>query len=291
MEPISTRSGKKLAAAQPPPEVQQACKRLRKDSERFLVGHPRQSIRGSQLPTARQVLQFLFHVKESGHCERKREAYKITVKNVLPFWKMARIKTMRQRNCCRKLESLFTEWQNLQKSANRADQNDKRTLFAEKLDRLWDIGATDALEEIRKNRLLTAKDKAEDEAFYRDQQGARQCHMSGQDKIFARKAHLQAGRQERQAAERFPGASREPSTSQEKVEASCSESDDMLMDSNDDDAETVTATKNRRPRVISVHLPKTILKSSPLVEMADRLHLSNNQVCFQSQFNPPCHEH
>ena len=52
---------------------------------------------------------------------------------------------------------------------------------------------------------------------------------SGQDKIFARKAHLQAGRQERQAAERFPVASREPSTSQEKVEASCGESDDMLM--------------------------------------------------------------
>lgn len=44
--------------------------------------------------------------------------------------------------------------------------------FAEKLDRLWDIGATDALEEIRKKRLLTARDKAEDEAFYRDQQGA-----------------------------------------------------------------------------------------------------------------------
>ena len=118
------------------------------------------------------MLQFLFHVKESGNCERKSEAYKITVENVLPFWEMARIKIMMPKNCCQKLESLFTEWQNPQKSANRADQNAKRTLFAEKLDKLWDIGATDALEEIRKKRLLTARDKAEDEAFYRDQQGA-----------------------------------------------------------------------------------------------------------------------
>ena len=100
-----------------------------KGSERFLVGHPRQSIRGSQLPTARQVLQFLFHVKESGNCERKSEAYKITVENVLPFCEMARIKTMMPKNRCQKLESLFTEWQNLQKSAIRADQNDKRILF------------------------------------------------------------------------------------------------------------------------------------------------------------------
>ena len=286
MEPIILRSGKKLAAAQSPPGAQQTSKRFRKDYERFLVGHPRQSIRGSQLPTARQVLQFLFHAKESEKCDRKSEAYKITEENVLPFWQMARIKTMMPKNCCQKLQSLFTEWQNLQKSANRSDQSDKRRLFAEKLDRLWDIGAADALEEIRKNRLLTAKDKAEDEAFYRDQQGARQCHMRGQDKIFASKAQRQAARQKRQTAEPFPVASRETSASKEKGEASCSESDDMLINSDDDDDdETVTATKSKPSTVIPIHLPKAILKSKPLVKMADRLQLSNNQVCFQRHFN------
>ena len=58
------------------------------------------------------------------------------------------------RPCChptasKKLYSLFTEWQNLQKNAKLSGLHDKRRLFVDNLGQLWDIGAPDALKEIR----------------------------------------------------------------------------------------------------------------------------------------------
>ena len=43
---------------------------------------------------------------------------------------------------------------------------ERRDKFGENLDKLWDIGVSDAIEQIRKNRLLSSADKTEDIAFY-----------------------------------------------------------------------------------------------------------------------------
>ncbi|KAG7159060.1 hypothetical protein Hamer_G024796 [Homarus americanus] len=122
----------------------------RSATEIYLVGQPASSIRGSKLPTMRQVLKFFFHtVNESGD---RQETFKETVRNVLTFWNLARIKTISERGCREKLTRLWEHWRSLQKSRDRAAK-DK------------DIGAPDAVEDIEKNRLLTPADKQQDIAF------------------------------------------------------------------------------------------------------------------------------
>ncbi|KAG7161026.1 hypothetical protein Hamer_G027529 [Homarus americanus] len=143
----------------------------RSATEIYLVGQPASSIRGSKLPTMRQVLKFFFHtVNESGD---RQETFKETVRNVLTFWNLARIKTISERGCREKLTRLWEHWRSLQKSRDRAAK-DKVENFKSQLDLLWDIGAPDAVEDIEKNRLLTPADKQQDIAFYQDQQWARE---------------------------------------------------------------------------------------------------------------------
>ena len=64
------------------------------------------------------------------------------------------------------------------------DVGGKQALFISELDKLWNIGAKDAVATICENRLLTASNKKEDIAFYSDQQGMREAVMSGKDNIF-----------------------------------------------------------------------------------------------------------
>ena len=98
---------------------------------------------------------------------------------------MAGIKTITKNNCVMRIQKKYKEWYDLAKSKSRIRNVDrKRALFISELDKLWDIGAKDAVATIRKNRLLTASDKKKDIAFYADQQDKREAVMSGKDKIF-----------------------------------------------------------------------------------------------------------
>ena len=71
-----------------------------------------------------------------------------------------------------------------------SDPKGKRTEFVDQLDRLWDIGAEDAVEVIQQNKLLTPEKKEEDISFYRDQQNQRLGRMSGMDKIYAARMYV-----------------------------------------------------------------------------------------------------
>ena len=102
---------------------------------------------------------------------------------------MARIKTIARQNALTKFKSLVEQHRNLCRNRNRKeDPHQSRIAFENELDRLFDIGAKDAVEEIMKNRLLNDDSKLVDIAFYRDQQTQRKSHMSGHDKIFEKKA-------------------------------------------------------------------------------------------------------
>ncbi|KAG7160424.1 hypothetical protein Hamer_G001669 [Homarus americanus] len=189
----------------------------RSATEIYLVGQPASSIRGSKLPTMRQVLKFFFHtVNESGD---RQETFKETVRNVLTFWNLARIKTISERGCREKLTRLWEHWRSLQKSRDRAAK-DKVENFKSQLDLLWDIGAPDAVEDIEKNRLLTPADKQQDIAFYQDQRGERKAFMSGNDKIFAAKKRKQEERVEKQRSKQGRFAACEPSSSDSRPQTS-----------------------------------------------------------------------
>lgn len=68
---------------------------------------------------------------------------------------MAGIKTMQHQSCAIKLDKLWNEWMKLKKNAKPInDGGNKRAEFTKKLDNLFDIGAFDAIEAIRKNHIL-----------------------------------------------------------------------------------------------------------------------------------------
>ncbi|KAG7154923.1 hypothetical protein Hamer_G031178, partial [Homarus americanus] len=182
----------------------------RSATEIYLVGQPASSIRGSKLPTMRQVLKFFFHtVNESGD---RQETFKETVRNVLTFWNLARIKTISERGCREKLTRLWEHWRSLQKSRDRAAK-DKVENFKSQLD------------------LFTGRRRGhrEEPAAYTGRQTTRhrllsrptrRKIMSGNDKIFAAKKRKQEERVEKQRSKQGRFAACEPSSSDSRPQTS-----------------------------------------------------------------------
>ena len=160
--------------------------KTRSTSGYFLIGATETRISGSKLPTFGQVLRYLTHLKEmSSDRSLLRSNISCVVQKFLSFWSMAGIKTIHKRSAEIRLRKDHDEWLNLSKSKTRSsDPEGKREKFITALDKLWDIGALDAVEVINSNRLLTQEKKAEDIAFYEDRKGERKAVMSGMDKVF-----------------------------------------------------------------------------------------------------------
>ena len=133
---------------------------------------------------------YLRHDPDSVGNSVKNEEISYTVADsVADFWHMARIKTKVRQNCMFDVLGLWNEWTSLKRNRSRAtDPGNKRENFISELDMLFDIGAPDAIDGIRKSRLLSQKHKDDDIAFYLDQKHERKSSMNGQDKIFEAKA-------------------------------------------------------------------------------------------------------
>lgn len=171
-------------------------------TETFLVGYPSSCISGSQLPTNRQAFQYLLHLQglpENAGKPMLQDLAKEMVEAIIPFWQMARIKTMKTQNCVKLFMKFHDKHRTLVKSKGRAgDPGGKRSAFVLQQNSLFDIGALDAVQDIESNRLMSREKKDEDIRFYQDQRTDRKGHMSGHDKIFERRSHQQAVRIERQ---------------------------------------------------------------------------------------------
>lgn len=125
---------------------------LRHDTEVFLVGHYAPQIVGSKLPSNRDVLKVLFFnlrevklsVVQSSH---------LVVKEVILFWEKARIPTRESSHCVKKVQKLYEELRNFQKTPESrgltAAQEEKRNKFISNLDNLFDIAHADALTQIK----------------------------------------------------------------------------------------------------------------------------------------------
>ena len=122
---------------------------------------------------------------------------------------MAWIKTMELKVC--KKKNLISCGKNLQKSKTRM-AGKGRQKFRENLDKLRDIGASDAIEQIQKNRLMSSADKAEDIAFLMDQGSTRKGSIRGSGMVFAEKKRRQGETKETETKE-SRGTSRSTITS------------------------------------------------------------------------------
>ncbi|KAG0714021.1 hypothetical protein GWK47_014949 [Chionoecetes opilio] len=181
--------GRKVDISEPPPAVQRQASRrpaTRSATETFLIGYPSSSISGSQLPTNRQAFQYFLHLQslpENTGNPKHQDLANETVEAIIPFWQMARIKTMTKYNAAQHFMTLHKKHRDLARNKGRTgDPGGKRSAFVLELDSLFDIGASDAIQEIERNRLLSREKKDKDIRFYQDQKTERKAHMSGHDK-------------------------------------------------------------------------------------------------------------
>ncbi|KAG0717780.1 hypothetical protein GWK47_053749 [Chionoecetes opilio] len=104
--------GRKVDISEPPPAVQRQASRrpaTRSATETFLIGYPSSSISGSQLPTKQTGLPVLppspEFARKTGNPKHQDLANE-TVEAIIPFWQMARIKTMTKYNAAQHFMTL-----------------------------------------------------------------------------------------------------------------------------------------------------------------------------------------
>jgi len=112
----------------------------------WLVGAEVETITGSKLPSIRQVFGRFFHV----HTIQKQtvQASAIaTARELESFWGKARIPIRLECHVVQRIKELHSTWQGLRKSASRRTQTQlaKEGMFVSKLDDLFDVAHTDAL--------------------------------------------------------------------------------------------------------------------------------------------------
>ena len=248
-------------------------------SDVYLIGQPNSSIRGSQLPTNRQVFQYFLHLRNDNPNSDNRSLAHDTVDVVLPFWNMARIKTLTRPNAVNRFMILHEKYRKIvkNKGRNNKPEEEKRANFLKDLDKLFDIGTKDVVEEIRSNRLLTKETKEEDVNFYLDQQTTRLAHMSGHDKVFEKKSREKSFREERE--ERM--LSSVTAAAAEVGKISSDEDPENSQGSGTSEGSEYTETTpscSSKPSTITLHFPHSVMNSEEICSTADRLSLSDNQT-------------
>lgn len=256
----------------------------RKQTSKFLVGNPKWSLGGSKLPTNREVLLHFFGIKDAseavvGTFPSNEDLAYTTIDNVTAFWNMGRIKVKTRRHCMDQLMNLFNEWRNLKKNISRqsATEITKRDKFSQDLDKLFDIAAPDAIDEIQQNAYLTSEQKKEDIEFYIDQKTTRIAYMSGNDKIFLRKIERKREREAKKKAR--------ITKEQKRVLQSCAnvphesretESENGNESSSSSNSSLQLPYKIRRENV-TISLPRKIMEVPEITAALDRLGLSNTK--------------
>lgn len=250
------------------------------------------------MPDCRQVMKYVMYLRNDSEnigkkVKNEEIAYEV-VDSVVVFWNMARIKTKYRHHCMSDLMKLWHEWQGLVKNKGRpSDPGNRRANFVARLDTLFDIGASDAIADIMKSRLLSAKKKQDDVDFYLDQRQERRASMDGHDKIFETKAEMLLSRQAREARikerEENHVGMRKAAVAEGVSEAAgllleldsdaeMSENEDCMELDPDFEVSLVGNEKQDDTEFVSLRMPKKIMQCDEITKAADRLKLTDNQV-------------
>lgn len=120
----------------------------RRKSEIWLVGYAASTLPQTKLPSEREVFSLFFHYKLiSGNIKL---AARLTANDVIEIWQKARIPTQKRQRVISNVEKMFISWQKLKKNKENkrkrsAGLEAKEKEWGNKLDRLFDIAHTDAM--------------------------------------------------------------------------------------------------------------------------------------------------
>ena len=250
--------------------------RTRSTTDYFLIGKSESRISGRKLPTLGQILRYLLHLKEmSSETSLLSVHISTVVDQVLPFWKMARVETITNRSAEERLKKDFNTWTSLCKSKNRtSDPGDKREIFRNSLEKLWDIGSPNAIQTILQNRLLSSDKKNEDIDFYEDQRGERKAFMSGMDKVFQRA--LQKQQKRRNQPERLETVTSSQFCNYDFESVSCSQNSTSSSSSTLTDYGEAETSHCSTSSIVSLTAPKNLIDNEEITKVLDRLKKSDN---------------
>jgi hypothetical protein len=111
----------------------------------WMVGGTVDSIKGSKLPSSRQVLARFFRLHKT-ESRQITESAKIITLEVMSFWEKARIPMKKDCHISKKVKDLYGKWQSLRKNCNNPLQSQRQKEdFDSGLDDLFDIAHRDAL--------------------------------------------------------------------------------------------------------------------------------------------------
>ena len=227
------------------------------------------------------MLRHVLYLKETGKPHTSIDSYlRSEAEEVFLIWSKGGIKTITQNNAVQQLTKIWNNWKVLNKSkTRRKDVANKRDIFWGNLERLWDVGAVDAIEVIQKDRLLSPDEKQKDIEFYHDQQTKRKATMAGKDKVLQLGIQIMNERVEhehtRSKSERLRSAGLEqlPSTS---IDISCSSSSEKCCSKSAGEFECETYVPTSKSGYVILHAPKNLINTSEVAMVCDRLKLSDN---------------
>ncbi|XP_050523024.1 uncharacterized protein LOC126895328 [Daktulosphaira vitifoliae] len=113
----------------------------------YLINYNENQIVGSKLPSNIEVLRVIFYNMRKVKLNLRTSAH-LVIKEVEVFWEKARIPVRKFQRCIDKLESLYLEWRNLNKSSKRTSliHENKEKDFIGKFNELFDISHANAME-------------------------------------------------------------------------------------------------------------------------------------------------
>ena len=235
-----------------------------------------------QLPTNRQILkQYCFlRMDKDNKITPLTDLLDIVLKDVFEIWDKAKIPIQTKFWCKSKISELLSNWENLKKLKNRntVKEEDKRKLFVENLDRLFDIVQPDWEAQVSKVRLRSKEAIAEDLKFIVDQRGERKMFLAELDLNYQRvTAHKKQRMEDYEKRKEKEG--RRENAEMLLEDFNVEDYVDVEMDENlgDSDFQGDLESSKKKDKVL-LSLPRKIFEVSDLCEMADRFRLSNGAV-------------
>ena len=105
----------------------------RKSTEIWLIGHPVESFKSTQLPSRKEVLALLMNYKDNLGLAI-RDAIHATAEDLIDVWKCLGVPTRMKHHVVKKVKTDFEEWKKLKKNK---ENKSKRTKMLEKKEQRW----------------------------------------------------------------------------------------------------------------------------------------------------------
>ena len=145
------------------------------------------------------MLLYFFHLSQNKKIG-KLENITLVLVEVRKLWDMSGILTVTDTNLKKKLDTLVQAYQSVKKDslANRHTKKaeEKRKLWLEQVDSLFDCASPNAEKAIKESRFLDKTDKQADIGFLEDQRSARLQFLRNTDVIFEEKLKEKDEREE-----------------------------------------------------------------------------------------------